>query len=744
MKLGVENFKASRGFLDRFKKRYKIRSRKFAGEAADCPDTQEWLTMRLPELLMGYRAKDIYNADETALFFKLTPDRTFAFDHEHLPGRKQIRDRLSLMFMCNMDGSHRYKVMVIGKVKKPRRLKNIHHITPEMLPVIYRANEKAWMTREIFEPFVRVFNEEMKRQKRRVLLFVDNAASHILASTFSNVRIEFLPANSTSKLQPLDQGIIRSVKCRYKADLAKKYLFCINSGRSRATFKDDIDLKVACDMIDRAWRETTNSCIQRSFKQAGFEVDNFEADDFGPEEDNLFMDRNVWDEITRLCNANAVTHPFSRYADFEKEIDNARTEAEMTYDEVVESIRAHDSGESDPEDVPDDVRPAVGTTSDAMQHISDLRTYAQRNKVSYEYLDRFEAECTKIHINHIKQTTIDRYAVARKEKLARMKSIMERNKEVLAISQAAEAREKAEREAREREEQEAAAAAEALMGQFDDTDQTVDSDQTVDESTGSRVTTEIQTELQGNEHTKFLDHLEKNASQLFTADLGLTEEDLASLPPGFEVNVEVPVPAPLAQVDLPGSEVSQDSEGWSYSVTDTGVIPQVDSESVKELPETEEQPETLGSPSQSQEMEIELFDSDDEEGVARAKMIVGPFESTSSTVNDSMGSQSVSLLNPPSPISDVIEINSSRESRGGGVSSPNDSVEVEVVSSSESRVGESPPRKQRRVEKAKDQPDLTSSEKTKLGMRKLSEIFKTKPRPSGLSKRSLSRKKNNK
>ena len=59
-------------------------------------------------------------------------------------------------------------------------------------------------------------NAYMASQNRKILLFLDNAPVHIVdeetSSRLTHVKIQSFPPNLTSLLQPLDAGIIRSVK----------------------------------------------------------------------------------------------------------------------------------------------------------------------------------------------------------------------------------------------------------------------------------------------------------------------------------------------------------------------------------------------------------------------------------------------------------------------------------------------------------------------------------------------------
>jgi hypothetical protein len=107
-------------------------------------------------------------------------------------------------------GTHKLKFVVIVKFARLRCFGN--DFVPNYI-VDYYNNEKDWMTKIIFEDWLKKFNARLKLENRNILLLVDNATSHNTQLSFSNKTLHFLPLNTTSVLQPCDAGIIRSFKC---------------------------------------------------------------------------------------------------------------------------------------------------------------------------------------------------------------------------------------------------------------------------------------------------------------------------------------------------------------------------------------------------------------------------------------------------------------------------------------------------------------------------------------------------
>ncbi|GFW82733.1 tigger transposable element-derived protein 6 [Trichonephila clavipes] len=127
----------------------------------------------LSDLIKEYEPRNIFNTDETGLFFKCLPEKTFTFKKEKCHGGKHSKERLTILLAVNMDGSEKITPLVIGKSAKPRCFKGINSF-----PTKYRSNKKAWMTTELFNEWLISLNSDMKREKRHILLFLDNCTVH--------------------------------------------------------------------------------------------------------------------------------------------------------------------------------------------------------------------------------------------------------------------------------------------------------------------------------------------------------------------------------------------------------------------------------------------------------------------------------------------------------------------------------------------------------------------------------------
>ena len=107
------------------------------------------------------------------------------------------------------------KPIVVGKSANPRCLKGISDRST--LPCQYFNQRKAWMESRILEKILSNLNRRLKTKNLRILLLMDNAPCQPedLDEKFTQINVVFLPANTTSLLQPLDLGIIQAFKLKY-------------------------------------------------------------------------------------------------------------------------------------------------------------------------------------------------------------------------------------------------------------------------------------------------------------------------------------------------------------------------------------------------------------------------------------------------------------------------------------------------------------------------------------------------
>jgi hypothetical protein len=119
--------KFSAGWFDAFKTRYHISRKKRHGEAGKVDIMQLELDLaEIRSILEDYLLADIYNMDETALYWRSSPDNSLA--SEELKGGEADKSRITTNFCCNADGSHKLDIFFIAKALRPRAFKGIWHI----------------------------------------------------------------------------------------------------------------------------------------------------------------------------------------------------------------------------------------------------------------------------------------------------------------------------------------------------------------------------------------------------------------------------------------------------------------------------------------------------------------------------------------------------------------------------------------------------------------------------------------
>ena len=112
----------------------------------------------IPNLCNGYKAEDIFNADETGLFYRAMPDKTLANKSDSCKGGKLAKERLTVL-LCASSRGEKLKPLVIGKSAKPRCFKNANI---KEFPILWRSNRKAWMVMDLFSEWLTIIKRKFK------------------------------------------------------------------------------------------------------------------------------------------------------------------------------------------------------------------------------------------------------------------------------------------------------------------------------------------------------------------------------------------------------------------------------------------------------------------------------------------------------------------------------------------------------------------------------------------------------
>ncbi|CAB4474262.1 unnamed protein product [Rhizophagus irregularis] len=120
----VNNFKASNGWISNFKKRHNMKEYVKWGEAASAPlETLNEERQKLREIIKDYDLNDVFNCDETGLYWDLEPSKTLA--RGPLSGKKKSKKRVTILLTCNATGTEKLTPFFIHTSKNPRALKGI-------------------------------------------------------------------------------------------------------------------------------------------------------------------------------------------------------------------------------------------------------------------------------------------------------------------------------------------------------------------------------------------------------------------------------------------------------------------------------------------------------------------------------------------------------------------------------------------------------------------------------------------
>ena len=103
---------------------------------------------------------------------------------------------------------------------------------------------------------------------------IDNCPAHPHIENLKAIKLFFLPPNTTSITQPMDQGVIRSLKAIYRTNAVRKIIRSLEKKKTRPK----ISLLHGMQMLVSAWNALiTEETIMNCFRKAGISAENQDA-----------------------------------------------------------------------------------------------------------------------------------------------------------------------------------------------------------------------------------------------------------------------------------------------------------------------------------------------------------------------------------------------------------------------------------------------------------------------------------
>ncbi|KAI0992064.1 hypothetical protein K3495_g16122, partial [Podosphaera aphanis] len=164
------------------------------------------------------------------------------------------------------------------------------------------------------------------KEQRHVLLLLDNAPSHIPNGLeLSNVEIQFLPPNTTSRMQPMDAGAVD----KFDQGLENFYKF---------------DQLTAMKWCLVAWKEITALTIRNYFKHIGLFKESITNQIL--EADELSIESELRDFFHQLRVQNAMS-----IANFLNPIEEDQGQVEeLDDDQTIQMVQQPEEGEEEEEE----------------------------------------------------------------------------------------------------------------------------------------------------------------------------------------------------------------------------------------------------------------------------------------------------------------------------------------------------------------------------------------------------------
>ncbi|CAG8722039.1 34525_t:CDS:2, partial [Gigaspora margarita] len=255
----------------------------------DCSEAASAPIEKLPEFRQSlqnetsnYDLIDIYNCDETALYWLLEPSKSLT--HGRISGIKKPKNWVTVMLTCN------------------------------------------------------AVDRSMRCAHQKILLLLDNCLAHSVEGlNLRNVKVVFLPECTTAWLQPCDAGIIYSFKCYYRKLLLQNRIAAFDESNLTNQPPDPVTIYDAIQFVAQAWNKVSENTIIHFWHKTDI---NLETIDLTNEEEI-----ELENLILQFQNSNNSEYLNISSCEF-IEVDNNYTTGKMsTIEDIIAEMQENESEE---------------------------------------------------------------------------------------------------------------------------------------------------------------------------------------------------------------------------------------------------------------------------------------------------------------------------------------------------------------------------------------------------------------
>lgn len=301
----ARDFRASVGWLSRWKKRMNVGIRRGTNESQHLPEDYREQCNAFRQAVITFRQEQDYtpyniaNADQTMVRFDMAPKYT-----NNMVGEKTVRISNTgssksgfTVMLCAHASGHKKKAAIFFKENNGQIPPRVNAQLRIPNNVCVSASKNGWMTSEkMFEWLRRVWGRNIDDVRRLIIL--DRATVHTANAVQERVReldtdMVYIPGGCTHLLQPADRSWCKPFKDR----LRRQWVNWMQGAQrnARGNLKKPNRQNVI-DWVSTAWESVSEEIVIKSFKLTGI------SNALDGTEDNLIDDQLPYEDGEELAD----------------------------------------------------------------------------------------------------------------------------------------------------------------------------------------------------------------------------------------------------------------------------------------------------------------------------------------------------------------------------------------------------------------------------------------------------------